>query len=154
MNEILCSKIREAFAGVKLGKGIGLHEADGQDDYEDAATCASYRASDEKDDWSRIPVEKLNKCFSSLSYFDPESMRFHLPAFLISDLQGTYNFDLSLCLTNPTDYDTGQFDLFSDTQRSAVRDYLLHIAEDVNHQFDRPQIIRALDEYWTDPTSV
>lgn len=76
MNESLCEKIREAFAGVKLGNGVGLHEAQGLDDYEDPGTCASYRANDEKEDWGRIPAEEMNHCCSSLSFFDAEGMRY------------------------------------------------------------------------------
>ena len=33
--EALCQQIEEAFAGVTLGKGVGLMEACGIDDYED-----------------------------------------------------------------------------------------------------------------------
>ena len=70
MNDALCDTIRNAFSGVKLGKGVGLQEAQGLDDYDDAATRARYRASDEKEDWSRIPAAELNRCYSSLSFFD------------------------------------------------------------------------------------
>src|SRR5207244_3912767 len=56
----ICAMIREAFAGVKLGNGVGLHETRARDDYVDEATCAAVRAGDEKEDWERIPVEELN----------------------------------------------------------------------------------------------
>jgi hypothetical protein len=39
---------RPAFAGVTLGGGGGLQEAQGLDNYQAAATCAAYRATDEK----------------------------------------------------------------------------------------------------------
>lgn len=150
MNEALCNKIREAFAGVTLGSGIGLQQAQGIDDYENEATCARYRASDEREDWTRIPVSELNRCNSSLSFFDPEGMRFHLPAFLIADLQGTYNFGMAFCLSQSNDY-ARHFELLSDAQRKVVREFLLHISEESEYEFDRPHIIRALDEYWIDP---
>lgn len=150
VNEALCNKIKEAFAGVKLGSGIGLQQAQGIDDYEDEATCARYRASDEKEDWTRIPVSELNRCNSSLSFFDAEGMRFHLPAYLIADLQGTYDFGVAFCLTQSPDYPC-YFGLLSDAQRKAVREYLLHIVEEPDYEFDRPHIIRALREYWVDP---
>jgi hypothetical protein len=41
MNDALCDTIRNAFSGVKLGKGIGLSETQGLDDYDDAATRTS-----------------------------------------------------------------------------------------------------------------
>lgn len=152
MNEALCNTIREAFAGVTLGRGVGLQEAQGIDDYEDADTCSRYRATDQKEDWSCIPVSVLNRCNSSLSFFDAEGMRFHLPAFLIADIHGTYNCGMAFCLTQSHDYDH-YFRLLSDAQRRAVRQFLLHIAEQPDYEFDRPHIVRALDDYWTEPAS-
>ena len=150
MNEALCNKIREAFAGVTLGSGIGLQQAQRIDDHEDEATYFRFRVSDEREDWTRIPVSELNRCHSSLSFFDAEGMRFHLPAFLIADLQGTYNFGMAFCLTQSHDYDR-YFRLLADAQRKVVREFLLHISEESDYQFDRPHIVRALDEYWVDP---
>lgn len=86
----VCQAIESAFAGVTLGNGIGLQEAQGLDDYADEATCAAYRATDEKDDWHRLSTETLNRCSSSLSFFDPEGMRFHLPAFLLTEFHDDY----------------------------------------------------------------
>lgn len=153
MNDALCDRIREAFAGVKLGNGIGLQQAQGLDDYEDEQTCARYRASDEKEDWSRIPAEELNRCNSSLCFFDAEGMRFHLPAYLIADLQGLYRFSVAFSLTQLNDYLKSRFVLFSPAQRGAVRAYLLHMLDDPEYEFERPHVLRALDEYWTDSTS-
>jgi hypothetical protein len=152
MNNALCKSIREAFAGVTLGGGVGLRQAQGIDDHQDKATCARYRASDEKEDWTRIPVSELNCCNSSLSFFDAEGMRFHLPAYLIADLQGAYNFGMACCLTQSHDFD-GHFGLLSGAQRAAVREFLLHISKEPDYEFDRPHIIRALNEYWLDPHS-
>jgi hypothetical protein len=52
------SHIREAFHGVTLGKGIGLLEGQGLDDYEDEATRKAYRERDEKHDWERNKDER------------------------------------------------------------------------------------------------
>jgi len=142
------TRIHEAFAGVTLGNGIGLHEAQTIDDYKDAATRAAERAGDEKEDWKTIPVSDLNACYSSLSFFDAEGMRFHLPAYLIAALDGEYLQDLSFQLAFLNDYTIGQFALLSSEQRAAVRAYLLHIVDDEAFDFSRPQIVRALDEYW------
>jgi len=148
MNEILCDKIKKAFEGVKLGNGIGLQQAEAIDNYDDALTCARYREGDEKDDWSRIPVDELNRCFSSLSFFDAEGMRFHLPAYLLADLKGTYKFDVVHTLTHLNDLQ--QFSLFSVAQRKVVREFLFHVRDKSEHEFDRPHIIRALRDYWVD----
>lgn len=148
MNEALCSRIEEAFLGVKLGNGIGLQQAQGLDDYDDAVTCAGYREQDEKEDWQRIRAEDLNRCNSSLLFFDAEGMRFHLPAYLIADLRGSYRCGMAFCLAHLDDYRTTQFSLLSPAQRNAVRSFLLHISEVADYEFDRPHIIRVLDEYW------
>jgi len=146
----IAALIKDAFSNVTLGGGIGLREAQGLDDYEDTETCASYRANDEKDDWSRIPIDELNSCYSSLSFFDAEGMRFHLPAFLIAELNGGYLQDMSFQLAYLNDYSIGQYALLSPAQRKAVRAYLLFILEDESYTFSRPHIVRALNEYWTD----
>jgi hypothetical protein len=152
VNEALCNSIRAAFADVTLGSGIGLQQAQGIDNYEDEAICARYRAGDEQEDWTRIPVSELNRCNSSLSFFDAEGMRFHLPAYLIADLHGAYNFGMALCLTQSHDY-AHYFGLLSAAQRKVVREFLLHISEELDYKLDRPHIIRALREYWIDPYS-
>lgn len=54
--------VREAFRGVTLGNGVGLHQGQGIDDYADESTLASLRARDEKVDWSAIPVAELDRC--------------------------------------------------------------------------------------------
>jgi hypothetical protein len=56
----VCRVIEAAFAGVALGGGVGLQEAQGLDDYADAETRAAYRASDEEDDWHRILSVKVS----------------------------------------------------------------------------------------------
>lgn len=150
----ICVLIEEAFTGVTLGKGGGLRQAQGLDDYADADTCGRYRAEDEKEDWRRIPIEALNACNSSLSFFDAEGMRFHLPAFLVADLRGDYGFGMAFCLTHLSDYNLAQFSLLSPMQRAAVRSYLLFIVDDQDYAFDREHIQRALDVYWTETSGL
>ena len=62
--------VRSAFQGVTLGDGVGLRQGQGLDDYADERTLASHRVQDEKHDWSAIPVADLDRCYSSLSFFD------------------------------------------------------------------------------------
>ena len=117
----IAALIEESFSGVTLGRGIGLREAQGLDDYANAETCAAYRAGDEKDDWSRISVNDLNACYGSRSFFDAEGMRFHPPAFLIAELNGGYLQDMTFQLAWLNDYSIGQYSLLSPAQRKAVR---------------------------------
>jgi hypothetical protein len=74
-----------------------------------------------------------------------------LPAYLLADLRDDSGIDLDFSLTQTINYD--RFSLLSDIQRRAVRSFLLHLLDDPDYQFGRPQIIRALDDYWTDPAT-
>jgi hypothetical protein len=142
--------IRHAFADVALGNGTGLRQAQGIDGYEDEASLAAYRLADEKEDWSRIPAETLNACHSSLSFFDAEGMRFHLPAYLLADLSGAYRHGMAFCLGDMGGLQQRQFSTLNESQRAAVRAFLKYIAEEEDYAFDRPDVLRALDEYWAD----
>jgi hypothetical protein len=144
------NQIRQAFQGVTLGHGIGLLQAQAIDDYESELRIAEARSKDETKDWSLIRYSDLKRFVSSLSYFDAEGMRFHLPAFMIADLEGTpmpefILFSLSYALHNNMD----KFLCLNESQRHAVREYLLlYLAERNDDDFYRPTIENALAEYW------
>lgn len=148
-SEAIRAAIVQAFSGVTLGNGVGLTQAQGIDDYESDARCAAHREHDEKEDWSRIPVEQLDECNSSLSFFDAEGMRFHLPAYLIADLNGKYPFGMAFPLTQSSDLDQ-QFFLLNPEQRAAVRRYLKFIVDEPEYALDRAHIERALETYWSE----
>jgi len=84
--EKLIKNIHDAFKDVKLEDGIGLWEAQGYDDRLSNLECKKLRAKDEINDWTKIPVIHLYQCSSSLSFFDAKGMRFHLPIFLLLDI--------------------------------------------------------------------
>lgn len=147
--EELIARIRKAFAGVKLGNGIGLWQAQGLDDYASEEECAQYREKDEKDDWSQISVDDLNACNSSLSFFDDEGMRFHLPAYLVAELEGAYRFGMAFALSHLNDYAMQQYSLLNNEQRDAVRHVALYLAD--QDEYDRSDLLRAVDKYWAQP---
>jgi hypothetical protein len=139
--------ISEAFRGVTLGDGVGLRQAQGLDDYEDNETCAAYREHDEKDDWQAISSDDLNDCNSSLSFFDAEGMRFHLPAYMIAELRGEYGFGMAFSLTQVGDFDY-YYSALNYQQRQAVRQFLLFLLKEPDYGFDRDHIECALNSYW------
>ncbi len=141
----VCSEIRAAFKGVTLGNGIGLSQARALDDHPDSAASLSYRENDEKEEWERIPMETLNCYRCSLGFLDEEGMRFHLPAYLIADLEGESGYDMGTELTLTGN---GRFSLLDEEQRMAVRNYLLLLASDPVHSFDHGAITMALHDYW------
>ena len=145
--EALIAATLEAFSGVTLGSGIGLLEANGLDDYANEQKLAAYREKDEKSNWSAIPSASLNRYSSTISFFDAEGMRFHLPAFLIASMKGEYTFDLVYNLTQSTLLED-QCTLLTQPQRKVVREYLQFAQEEEDHEFDREHIQRALENYW------
>ncbi|OAL87463.1 hypothetical protein AY605_03690 [Acinetobacter sp. SFD] len=143
------TQIENAFADVTLDDGIGLWQAQGMDDYKSAEECLALRQRDEKVDWSKIPVQDLKDCHSSLSFFDAEGMRFHLPAFLIADLRGEWLFHLTFYLCRPTEQ-MQQFHLLNQAQREAVKAYLNWIASDRDFSLNRDLILQVLKQgYWS-----
>jgi uncharacterized membrane protein len=146
--EALVAETHKAFAEVTLGSGIGLLEANGLDDYASEQKLAEYRANDEKLDWKSIPLKRLNRCSSSLFFFDAEGMRFHLPAFLIADIRGLYDFGLKYNLTQSTLIED-QCTLLTPEQRAVVRKYLEFAAQEEEFERDHDHIRRALENYWS-----
>ena len=144
-------RIREAFRGVVLGKGIGLREGCGLDDYADSKTLAEYRTQDERKSWESIPSDELNDYSTSLSYFDAEGMRFHLPAFLIDELSGaSFTYSIVFHLTHLS-ADDRRIGVLSHDQKQAVREFLtykLNTLEEPNLSFERPLIEHALTKVW------
>jgi hypothetical protein len=150
----LRKRIRDAFEGVTLGDGVGLYQAQGIDDHDTEEVCQSFRLGDEKDDWQRITSEDLNKCYSSLSFFDAAGMRFHLPAYLLAEIDGDYKFDLMMDFIDMSDHKLKQFSLFTKQQKGAVADYLRFIQDQPGHWLDVHKIDFALESFWDiDPAS-
>ncbi len=100
--EKLCLQVRNAFGEIKLGAGVGLHEGQAIDDYETDEARRQKRKKDETEAWEHIKSKHLNACYSSLSFFDPLGMRFHLPAFIIADLNDKFNMGMEFTLTHLT----------------------------------------------------
>lgn len=146
----LIELISRAFDDVLLGEGIGLYQAQAIDDYKSKEEELVLRASDEKLNWKSISSLDLNKCNSSLSFFDAEGMRFHLPAFLISDLKGDYGFGMEFCLTHLSEYSQSQFSLLNNLQREAVRSFLNFYISDPDCGFFRIDIANALLGFWSE----
>jgi hypothetical protein len=143
----LRQKIESAFAGVSLQEGIGLYEAQAIDDYASEAERLAYRAKDEKLNWHNISIDDLNRCYSSLSFFDAQGMLFHLPAFLLASLNDDYLHSLTYILTGSWVDRERKFSLFNAEQRFAVRAYLLFLLDEPDEVFSYSDIRDALEQY-------
>lgn len=145
--EALIEIIRQAFTNVELEDGIGLWEAQAIDDYEPKSTQIEKRKTDEKEYWTSISPEELQRCHSSLSFFDAKGMRFHLPAFLVASIKEQVD-DPIFHLTHLDDYAKSKLTVLNPEQRRAVSKYLAWCSEQEDYEFERPLIQRVLDEYW------
>lgn len=142
--------VRSAFKGVTLGDGVGLRHGQGLDERADEKMLAAYRALDETDDWSAIPIEDLDRYSSSLSFLDAAGMRFHLPAYLIASLEGRSQMaSIEFHLFHFGYGAETRFALLTPAQRTAVREFLLLRLADAHHEFEHPMIEEALRCFWT-----
>lgn len=141
------TEIKTAFSNVTLGSGIGLWEAQAIDDYESREVQIKNRNRDEKEDWSRISHDDLQRCHSSLSFFDADGMRFHLPAFIIASMDNKVD-DPLFHLTHLDDYAKSKFTTLTHRQTKATVMYLNWCAEQEEFEFELPAIQKALIEFW------
>jgi hypothetical protein len=145
--KIVADIIRDAFAGVNLGSGVGLMQGQGLDDYADDATLAELRSQDESSDWSRIDLDQLNAYSASLAFMDSAGMRFHLPAYLIADLQsGLIATDILFYLAGTSDFSC--FHLLDGLQRESIKKFLRIRLSDPGFRFQHSMIEAALKNYW------
>ena len=145
--EVLKMTIANAFKGVTLGDGIGLWEAQAIDDYETDFVRAENRRSDEKFDWQAISRDDLNRCYSSLCFFDADGMRFHLPAFVLAEIDGAFD-QLVFHLTDLDDYKLAKLVSLSDRQKSAIALFLEWCLDSDRYEYEHQSISVALEGFW------
>lgn len=141
------AQIEEAFADTRLDNGIGLFEANGLDDYASDEELRRLRASDEKLDWRRISVADLASCYSSPTFFDPQGFVFHLPAFLLAELNDKHPYGFIDRLYSAEEYPTGWRGLLTNQQRDAIIATLELIREHPNYEHVTNDIDASLQRY-------
>lgn len=143
----IIEKIEAAFSGVTLGDGIGLFEAQAIDDYETEEVQKRRREDDEKINWKSIAYDVLQSCHSSLSFFDADGMRFHLPAYIIGSIKGEVD-DPIFHLTYMGSYMESRLVSLNVEQHQAIIEYLTWCLTEDEYSYDYPNIAKALAEYW------
>ena len=141
------SEIRSAFRGVRLGSGIGLLEGQAIDNWCSDQEQKLARSNDEQHEWEKIPPDRLRACESSLSFFDAEGMLFHLPAFMIAEVNNNLSIGIEFTLTHAP-YMPEKFSLLNDAQRHAVRMLLQYMESIAGHRIQKEEISRAIELYW------
>jgi hypothetical protein len=74
-------EIEQAFGGVCRGE-VTLHEAEVIDDYGTGAERQKARKLDTEEDWREVPDASIQACPDALTFVDPVSWRFYLPAYM------------------------------------------------------------------------
>jgi len=134
------AQIEEAFGDTQLGTGIGLFEANGLDDYASEEELLRFRATDEKLDWRRISYSDLERCNSSPSFFDSLGFVFHLPAFLIAELNDKHHYGFIDRLFRHEEHPKGWRNILTEKQRYAIIATLELIREHPNYERDVNEI--------------
>ena len=77
-------QVREAFAGVHLGDGVSLRQAEAIDRFLEGVTATEFarlRDGETTDDWGRIPEDELRT--ENVAHLDAAGLRYYLPALLL-----------------------------------------------------------------------
>jgi hypothetical protein len=143
----IVAQIKDAFANTKLGNGIGLFEANGLDDYASDDELRRLRDLDEKLDWRRISVADLAKCYCSPVFFNPQGFVFHLPAFLIAELNDNHPYGFIDRLYAAHEHPKGWRTLLTSEQRNAIIATLELIREHPNYHHERDVIDASFGLY-------
>ena len=144
------SLVSTAFSNTKLGDGIGLFEANGLDDYASKEELKRLRETDEKIDWKLISHDDLAKCYSSPAFFDAHGFVFHLPAFLIAELNDKHPYGFIERLFRTEEHPIGWCKLLTTQQRGAIIATLVLVRDHPNYEHDVGEIDAAIQAMTTD----
>jgi len=163
--------VRAAFAGVRLGGGISLRQAQAADTWGDDHTEAEWRAlprGEVTDDWSLVPEAELRR--DGTAYLDEQGLRYYLPAFMLWLLDHYVNVyvtaDERLLDSEPEMAIIGTlsaiapgkeeravryavFDGYTPQQRAAIAAYVEALPRlvELDHM-DATLVERAIRDYW------
>lgn len=156
--EHLEREVRTAFAGVTLGGGLSLRQAEALDDYCNNISEQAYRElplSEVTDAWNAVPWAELER--NNIAHLDPEGWRYYIPALMLSVLQQYEPASMRVIGTlsslypkhEPDSYDLLRYDLLSEQQKQVIARYLhaLPTLLPLNWQ-DSKIVERALRNHW------
>jgi hypothetical protein len=155
MRENIEAAIRDAFAGVRLGGGVSLVEAEAIDGYYERMSQAEahrLRQFEVTDDWTALTTPELDS--ENIAHLDPEGLRYYLPALilrLLDDYQPGEMWCISTvsALDQRKAYTPGFIDLLTDAQRAAIAAYVEALPGLVELDYeDAARIDRSLARVW------
>lgn len=140
-------QIHDAFDDVKLGNGIGIHEANGLDDYAGDIELARLRQLDEQNDWRKLDAELLNQYHSTPSFFDPRGFVFHLPAFLLAELDDKHEFGFIDRIVEKRPPSKSWIDLLTGQQADALVTVLSLVKQHPDYYNDAKKFNHAIERF-------
>jgi len=157
----LLESIEAAFANVQLGEGVSLHETEVLDMYGSDEERLAARSRDEQHDWRRLihSPDLIEVCgIGGLSFYDPEGLRFHLPAYLsrvvtnpLEDQASSVFESLIFTLTSLSDYQLERLSILNADQRHCCGDVLEYVRDvwAAEWDYDGTEINSAVKQYWS-----
>lgn len=139
--------IHDAFDDVKLGNGVGIHEANGLDDYAGECELARLRNLDERDDWRKLDTEFLEQYHSTPSFFDPRGFVFHLPAFLLAELDDKHEYGFIERIIEKRPPFNSWIDLLTPRQAGALVAVLLLVKQHPYYYDDSTKFDHAIERF-------
>ncbi|HEY4211337.1 MAG TPA: DUF6714 family protein [Steroidobacteraceae bacterium] len=148
-------QIRQAFAGVMLGSGISLRQAQVIDRFDDGVTDADFDAlprAEVTNSWVDVPFDELER--DCVAHLDEDGLRYYLPALLLSLLShydpASMRVVGTIAALRPHILSTERrFTYLTDEQHRAVADFLTALPRllDLNKE-DLKIVSTMVRDYW------
>ena len=158
--------IRSAFAGVRLGSGVSLRQAQVIDDYGRGYSQTEFEAlpqSEVIDDWTQVPENELVR--DCVAHLDADGLRYYLPALTLWLLDHYDDEDRVFSGADMTAIGTvaalapysesatsywAIYDSFSAEQKAALAAFVQTLPRLVHlDQEDAARVERSLGHYWS-----
>jgi hypothetical protein len=155
----LIAEIEAAFQNVQRGGGLTLFEAH-MEGVGSEADFQRARAREIHATWRDVPDKVIARCYSALSFLDPEGFRYYLPAYMRFAVR---YFDDPKLWDEPAvdwaiyafrgyesfrEYKEPLFSIFDEPQARVICRFLRFMANCTNQQADDEAAREALQSYW------
>jgi len=150
------AQIRAAFAGVRLGKGVSLRQAQAIDRYGDGITEDEFDTlpgAEITNSWSDVPFSELER--DCIAHLDDDGLRYYLPALMLSLLS---NYDpgsmrvigtIAALYPKSTGIPSRSYEYLTEDQHRAIACFLNALPSLVTLDTeDSKCVARALRNYW------
>jgi len=155
----LVESIYKSFKDVHLEEGIGLFEADCIDDYLSPTDSIyiSWKEKDERENWEKLlPVflaEGISERVHSSSWYfmDAKGKRFHLPCFLLLDIDNKLKGENPIIvMLNFPPKELSDFNILNTNQKQVILDFLEYKIDEYfkdNNDFDYDNYSKAREVF-------